>query len=129
MQRLTAALALALALPAGAAPTAPPVRAEIDGLLAELQRQQCRLQRNGSWHSADEARQHMLRKLAYLEERGSLTSAEQFIEQAATKSSSSGKPYHVQCGSATAQPSRDWLLASLRAQRLAPKLPGSTPGR
>lgn len=127
MQRLIACLALASSA-ALAAPTAPSVRAEIDGLLAELQRQQCRLQRNGSWHSADEARQHMLRKLAYLEERGTLASAEQFIEQAATQSSRSGKAYQVQCGSAAALPSRDWLLATLRAQRSATR-PASAPGR
>lgn len=119
MQGLIAAAALALALPLAAAPTPPAVRAELDALLAELQRQQCRMERNGSWHGADEARAHMLRKLAYLEERGSLASTEQFIEQAATKSSVSGQPYQVQCGSAPAQPSRDWLLARLRAQRQA----------
>ncbi|MBH9578501.1 DUF5329 family protein [Inhella proteolytica] len=130
MQRLIATLALLLALPAGAAPAAPAVRAEIDGLLTELQRQQCRLQRNGSWHSADEARQHMLRKLAYLEDRGTVASAEQFIEQAASQSSSSGKAYQVQCGAAPAQPSRDWLLAALRAQRQAKSAPpASAPGR
>ncbi|MFO1250529.1 MAG: DUF5329 family protein [Inhella sp.] len=130
MQRLIATLALLLALPASAAPTAPAVRAEIDGLLGELQRQQCRLQRNGSWHSADEARQHMLRKLAYLEDRGTVASAEQFIEQAATQSSSSGKAYQVQCGAAAAQTSKEWLLATLRAQRLAQKArPASAPGR
>ncbi len=130
MQRLIASLALALLMPADAAPTAPAVRAEIDGLLNELQRQQCRLQRNGSWHSADEARQHMLRKLAYLEDRGTLASAEQFIEQAATQSSSSGKPYLVQCGAAAARPSKEWLLAALHGQRSAkPAPPASVPGR
>ncbi|MBB5203146.1 ATP phosphoribosyltransferase regulatory subunit HisZ [Inhella inkyongensis] len=102
-----------------AAPTPPGVRAELDGLFAELQRQQCKLYRNGSWHEAAQARQHMLRKLAYLEERGTVQSAEQFIEQAATKSSTSGKPYEVQCGQAPAQPSRTWLLAALAAQRKA----------
>lgn len=129
MQRLIAGLALCAALPLLAAPTAPAVRAELDGLLAELQRQQCRLQRNGSWHGTDEARQHMLRKLAYLEERGTVASAEQFIEQAASQSSMSGQPYLVQCGNAPAQPSRDWLLATLRAQRQAKAPPPASSPR
>lgn len=117
---LVGVLTLALvSATAGAAPTPAPVRAELEALLAELKARGCRMARNGSWHSADEARAHVLRKLAYLEERTTLTQTEQVIEQAASKSSSSGKPYQVQCGQAPAQPSRDWLLNTLARQRQA----------
>lgn len=120
MQALTRTLCLlAAAAAAAAAPTPAPVRAELEALFAELKTRACRMDRNGSWHSADEARAHVLRKLAYLEERTTLSQTEQVIEQAASKSSSSGKPYQVQCGQAPAQPARDWLLSTLAQQRRA----------
>lgn len=118
--RLAVALvALAAAMPAPAAPPAGAVRAEIDALLGALASSGCRFQRNGSWHTAAEARDHLRQKLSAIEARGTLASAEQFISTAATGSSLSGKPYLVRCGDASEVPSADWLNARLRDLRAA----------
>jgi hypothetical protein len=98
---------------AAAAPTPAPVRAEIDALLAKLESSGCQFNRNGSWHGAGEAKAHLLRKLEYIERRGTVQSTEQFIELAATGSSRSGKPYLVRCGSEAPVPSRQWLTREL----------------
>ena len=121
IHRLLAASVLAvLSLGAAAAPTPPAVRAEIDALMAKMSASNCQFERNGSWHSALEARQHLLRKLQYIEKRReTLASAEQFIDVAASKSSFSGKPYRVKCGSGEAVPSREWLTRELKALRAA----------
>lgn len=103
-----------------AAPVAPPVRAEIDALLAALQSSACEFNRNGSWHSASEARSHLLRKLEYLEKKNAVRSAEQFIELGASTSSTSGKPYLVRCGRAAPVESGRWLSNQLKTIRAAP---------
>lgn len=102
---------------ANAAPTAAPVRAEIDALLGKLQTSGCQFNRNGSWYSGAEAKSHLLRKLEYFEDKGNVKTTEQFIELAASKSSSSGKTYQVKCGNEAAADSKQWLnkeLATLR---------------
>jgi hypothetical protein len=100
-----------------AAPTAPAVRAEIDQLLARLEVSGCRFNRNGSWYPAAEAKTHLLRKLEYFEGRSGVASTEQFIELAASRSSVSGKPYLVQCASAAAVKSGEWLTLRLQEMR------------
>lgn len=114
----TSVLALSVSL-AAAAPTAAPVRVEIDALLTALANSGCQFDRNGSWYTAAEARDHILNKLDYIERRSTLQSTEQFIDLAASKSSSSGKPYHVKCGSAAAVESRQWLSDRLAVIRSA----------
>lgn len=101
-----------------ASPTAVPVRAEIDALLSKLQSSGCSFERNGSWYSASEAKGHLLRKLEYIEGRRTIQNAEQFIELAASKSSSSGKPYHVKCGTEAIVESQIWLNAQLVTLRV-----------
>jgi Family of unknown function (DUF5329) len=100
-----------------AAPTPVPVRAEIDALLARLEISGCQFSRNGTWHSGSKTKEHLLRKLKYIEDRGTVQSTEQFIELAASSSSSSGKPYEVQCGSAAPIKSQQWLTNELAALR------------
>src|SRR5262249_4988555 len=102
---------------ASAAPLPPAARAEVDALLARLAASSCQFNRNGSWHDAQEAKTHLLRKLDYLEGKDLVKTAEQFIELGAAKSSTSGKPYLVRCGSAAAVESKAWLLAELKALR------------
>lgn len=117
---LAASLLAGICLGAGAAPTPPAIRAEIDGLMARMKASGCRFERNGSWHSATEAQAHLIRKLEYIEKRReTLASAEQFIEAAASKSSFTGKPYRVKCGGGAALPSRDWLNRELQVLRAA----------
>ena len=101
-----------------AVPTSETVRAEIDSLLSKLQSSGCEFNRNGSWYSGAEAKDHLLRKLEFIERKSTVQSTEQFIELAAAKSSSSGKPYQVKCGAEAAVDSQLWLskqLAVLRA--------------
>lgn len=113
--------ALALLLLAGASawagPTPAPIRAEIDGLLAELRVGHCRFQRNGSWHTLDEAQKVLAYKLQKLEEKATLARTEDFIDQAATRSSTTGLPYQVQCGQGPVAPAGPWLHAALKRVR------------
>jgi len=106
-----------------AAPTVAPVRAEIDALLARLEASGCRFGRNEEWHAGADARAHLLRKLEYIEKYGTITTTEQFIDAAATKSSVSGTPYVVQCGSAASVPGSAWLAAQLKQLRATPAKP------
>ena len=114
------ACALTLAFAAAAAQAAPlpvPARAEVDALLARLQASGCQFNRNGSWYSGAEAKDHLLRKLEYLEKKDMVRSAEQFIDLGAASSSSSGKAYLVKCGAAAPVESKTWLTAELKAIR------------
>jgi hypothetical protein len=118
--RLFPALLLScLCIPAVTAAPPSPARAEIDALLARLQLSPCAFNRNGSWHTGAEAKAHLLAKLEYLEVRNPIQSTEQFIEQAASKSSMSGQPYLVKCPNAVSVESRRWLLLQLQAIRSA----------
>ena len=122
MRPFISTLACLVCSSAFAAPTSTPVRAEIDSLLYKLQSSGCEFNRTGSWYSGAEARDHLLRKLEYIEGRRTVQSTEQFIELAAAKSSSSGKAYQVKCGTEATVESQYWLsrqLAILRA--LGPK--------
>lgn len=100
-----------------AAPTAPAVRAEIDQLLARLETSGCQFNRNGSWYPAAEAKNHLLRKLEYIDDRSGVASTEQFIALVASRSSITGKPYLVLCASAVAVESETWLASRLREIR------------
>jgi hypothetical protein len=102
-----------------AAPTAAPVRAEIDALLTKLELSGCQFNRNGSWYSGAEAKVHLLNKLDYLEGKTLLQSSEQFIEQAASSSSVSGSPYQVRCAGGAPVQSHQWLTNALAAVRAA----------
>jgi hypothetical protein len=60
---------------------------------------------------------HLLRKLKYLEDKGAVQTAEQFIELAASSSSTTGQPYLVRCGSEAPIQSATWLRAQLQVMR------------
>lgn len=115
--RLAAALFGLWCCLSAAAPTAVPIRAEIDALLDKLQASGCQFNRNGAWHNGSEAKVHLLRKLEYLEGKGTVESTEQFIELAASKSSFSGKAYQVRCGTEAAVESQLWLTRQLAILR------------
>lgn len=112
-------LSLALTFHAHAAPLPPAARAEVDALLARLQASGCEFNRNGSWYSGTEAKAHLLKKLDYLEGKDMVKTAEQFIEQGASTSSMSGKPYLVRCAGKAPVESGKWLVAELQAVRAA----------
>jgi len=109
-------LTLLLALPA-AAQNAP---SEVGQLFRALEASGCSFNRNGSWYSASEASAHLHRKYDYLTRKGLAGTAESFIDLAASKSSMSGRPYLVRCGSGTPVESRAWFLGKLAELRRAP---------
>jgi hypothetical protein len=92
-------------------------RAEIEQLLAFVASSGCQFHRNNTWYPAPEASAHLAKKERYLEERGQIATAEDFVAKAATKSSVTGKPYSVRCGSEPAMASDEWLMAELRRSR------------
>ena len=114
---LIASFTILWCLLATAAPTSAPVRAEIEALLTKLQASGCQFNRNGSWYSGSEAKAHLLRKLEYVEGKGTVQSTEHFIELAASKSSFSGRSYQVRCGGQAPVASQVWLIQQLAVVR------------
>lgn len=100
-----------------AVPLSSTARAEIEGLMSRLEASGCEFNRNGTWYTATEAASHLQRKAKYLEDRGMVESAEQFIELAASGSSVTGRPYLVKCGGGSPVKSAEWLLLQLRGMR------------
>lgn len=86
----------------------------------------CEVDRNGTWYPAADARSHLMTKLKYLEDRGAVQTAEQFIERAASKSSVSGRPYLIRCGHVPPVESSVWLTAQLQAMRASARASGVT---
>lgn len=114
-------LSMALAATVQAATPAQASR-EIDGLIAGLATSGCAFERNGDWHTADQARAHLQRKYEYLRKRGLADSAEHFIERGASRSSMSGQPYHVRCPGKPVAEAGDWFRGLLQRLRAAPKV-------
>lgn len=114
---LIAAAGLVANMQASAAPPSAEVRGEVRQLLAFLESSGCRFLRNGKWHESREASAHLQRKYDYLAKRGLIVRTEDFIERAATRSSVSGDPYRVRCGSQDAVDGATWLNDALSRQR------------
>lgn len=114
---VVAAVWLVVPVSTQAEPLPPAARAEVTALLARLEGSGCSFNRNATWHNSRDARRHLERKLEYVEKNAKATSAEAFIALAATSSSSSGKPYQVQCPGEQAVPSAAWLGSQLAALR------------
>lgn len=117
LQTAVLSLALAIATPSLAGKLAPVAADEINHLLTHLQSSGCQFNRNGDWHDATEAAEHLHKKLNYAVDKGAITSAEEFIDQVASQSSLSGKLYQVRCAQAAPQPSGQWLHAELARYR------------
>lgn len=105
----------------GLAFAAPEARAqaEIAHLLDYVATPGCQFNRNGSWHEGAEARSHLRKKYDYLVKRKLVTTAESFIERAATESSMSGKDYLVRCGTGKPVASAAYLKGELSRYRAA----------
>jgi hypothetical protein len=118
----TLALFLLLIVPGTAAAQNPsPVAArEITQLFSALQSSKCEFFRNNTWYNADKATEHLHRKYDYLLKKGLVTTAESFIDLAATKSSMSDKPYLVRCGKMQPVPSKSWFTGKLKELRARP---------
>lgn len=92
------------------------VTQEIKGLLDFVEHSECQFVRNGSEFPGPRARVHLEKKLNYLEGKNMVSSAEDFIDLAATKSSMSGRAYEVRCPEGV-QPASTWLKRELQRQR------------
>jgi hypothetical protein len=103
------------------AQSAPPVIAqtEINYLLGFIERSGCMFYRNGSWYDASQAQAHLRSKYNSLAAINRIVTAEDFIEQAATKSSLSGKAYAIRCNSDPVATTDQWLRDALVRYRLA----------
>ena len=113
------ALTLLFLLAGGAVAQTPSAKTiqEVGQLFAALKESNCEFSRNGSWHNAKKASEHLQRKYDYLLKKGLVTTTESFIELAATKSSMSGKPYQVRCGNAQPVSSQSWFTNKLNVLR------------
>jgi Family of unknown function (DUF5329) len=119
--RLTGVLSmlvgLSFLLPAHTQPTET-AQAEIDFLLQYIEVSGCAFRRNGDWHDSAAARAHLASKYAYLASSKRITSAEDFIDKAASRSSLSGEDYEVRCGACPTIKSNEWLRAVLTRYRV-----------
>lgn len=115
MRSAAAALAL-LGLFAMAPVRAAPAMSmpmEVNFLLGYVEGSGCDFQRNGSWHTAQEAHAHLQDKFNYLAARNMLDTTEQFIERVATQSSLTGHAYMVRCSGGPIITSKQWLSDEL----------------
>ena len=109
--------AAALAVPAAQANTPTTTAVEIDGLFSALLQSGCEFNRNGSWHSAKQASQHLQGKYDYLLKKNLVPNTEAFIERAASQSSMSSKPYLVRCPGQPEVNSKQWFTDQLQKIR------------
>jgi hypothetical protein len=115
------AIVLSQSPPVHAAPPAIAVD-EINYLLGFIERSGCKFFRNGSWYDAHRAQSHLRDKYNYLAARNRIKTAEDFVEQAATRSSMSGEEYQIQCEAGPALPSNRWLRTALLDYRSSASL-------
>jgi hypothetical protein len=118
--RLPAVLGLMLGLALlPVARAAPPAIAqtEVNYLLGFVESSGCEFYRNGSWYDSKKAQAHLRYKYEMLAAGNQITTAEDFIEKAATKSSLSGRPYQVRCRGDDAVTSNQWLRDELARYR------------
>lgn len=109
--------ALPLALPAQEADTAGDVEAESRYLIARVAESDRVFWRNGNRHTGPQAAEHIQRKYEHFRDR--ITTGEQFIELAASRSTLTGKPYEILLADGRRQPLAQWLLKHLEDYRLA----------
>jgi len=95
--------------------TADEQRADIQYLLESVANSKLTFIRNAKEHTAEEAAQHFMKKYAHFEDE--ITTAEDFIRLAATKSLISGEPYLVQTQEGEEMRCDEWLRQILEYYR------------
>ncbi|MGF6109195.1 DUF5329 domain-containing protein [Pseudomonas frederiksbergensis] len=113
---ITVSIGLLAVAGSAQAQTTPQAIQEIKGLLDFVERSECKFVRSGTEYPGPQARAHLEKKLNYLEGKNMVSSAEDFIDLAATKSSMNGKAYEVRCPVGV-QPTSTWLKSELQRQR------------
>lgn len=87
----------------------------IEHLIEYIQKSNLTFIRNGKEHDSVNAAEHITDKYNYF--KSSITSPEEFIDQTATKSSFSGRPYLIKLPDGQEIPVKDWLLTELQNYR------------
>ena len=95
----------------------PTTEQEIQHLLNYVKTTPCQYERNGDLHAGKDAIKHIQKKYDYFEDE--IQSSEDFIKYSATKSTISGRKYHVICKNKSKQESAAWLLEELKRFRAA----------
>ena len=88
---------------------------EINHLLNFIATTNCQYERNDTLHSGPAALEHIKKKYNYFKD--DIQTAEDFIKYSATKSTLSGKYYHVHCNGQLTIKSDTWLLNELQRFR------------
>jgi len=118
MKKILFALLLSYSYGAFAKVVSQSTLLEVQYLFKALENSGCTFNRNGSWYSAAEASVHLQKKYKYLIDHNSISDTESFIDNAATKSSFSGKAYEVKCNEAKPIESRQWFITTLKNYRI-----------
>jgi hypothetical protein len=122
LNRRACCVALAFAAGAGAAAAAPSdaEQARIDRLIAAVeQNKSVRFVRNGNDYAGDDAATFLRRKLAYMG--GNVKTVQDFIEQIASRSTTSGEIYKVRLADGREMPAGDFLRGELARIESLPK--------
>lgn len=96
---------------AGGEPTV--TTTEINQLMHFIRASGCEFKRNSTWHTPAQAVELLQKKRDYMLMWGKIPNTEYFIDEAATRSSTSGDAYHVRCQGTQQQESRLWLSEEL----------------
>ena len=113
MQIFLLLIAILLSSTSYAADIKDTMEKEIQHLFDYLKNSDCEFNRNGKWYNTEEAVKHINKKYQYLIKKGLINSTEQFIDQAASESSMSGKSYMVKCGESEPIKSSVWFKREL----------------
>lgn len=97
----------------------PGMQREVEFLLQAIGTSECEFYRNGSWHGAKTAQEHIGDKYAFLLKLDAIKTTDDFIEKAATKSSLSGEPYKIRCAGSGEETADSWLRDQLARFRSA----------
>ena len=114
---------LFFAIMVSSAAIADEVPAEIEYLLTTMGQSDCTFIRNGREHDAADAEAHL--RMKYRRGKRYAPTSEAFIENLASKSSMSRKPYLISCGGAEPAESGPWLMELLQEYRSSNRVPVS----
>ena len=109
-------LGLVVAASVHATPTAT-AKAEIDYLLAKIGGSGCEFYRNGTWYDGTKAVSHLQFKYGNLVASQLISTTDDFIERAASRSSFTGEAYMIRCAGAAPVTCASWLRTQLAAYR------------
>ena len=112
---LAATLLIGLVQSAAGADAVP---AEIDYLLTTMGSSDCTFIRNGKEYDADDAEAHL--RMKYRRGKRYAKTTEDFIDNLASRSSMSKKPYHIACDQQDTVESGAWLMQLLEEYRARP---------